>query len=171
MRSWKKKKRTNKIAKQLFRDNKNMKKYSTLILLMLSFEAAGQVIPEDVITSWGYEKNPRDPYMRVFCAGTISPLSSEYQSIRLTREQNDTAEPRFRFTLGKEIYQSKHEAQTVVSEISEPLRRTSKHSKLCDIRKAFNVGSIVYFVHTDVGGFRAEIDKVIGKVYGYLQEQ
>lgn len=140
-----------------------------LILMLASIESFGQVVSQDTLTSWGYELNPHKPYMEIFCAGSVASKSGFYQSIRATNTKSDN--PRYRFTLGQEVYDSTSEAELMVDEILQPKHRTSKHSKLCNIRKAFNDGATVYFVHTDVGSFRSETESILEKLQQEIVKQ
>lgn len=140
-----------------------MKSIICVVLLLTSIKSFAQVVTLDTITAWGYELNPHEPYMENFCAGGIVSKSGAYQSIRTIKDT--TGKPRYRFTLGKEVYQSIENAESMVTEIQNPLRRTSKHSKLCDIRRAFNIGAVVYFVHTDVNYPRQKIESILSKLY------
>lgn len=134
-----------------------------IILLLVSIESYSQVVSQNTITSWGYELSSHKPYMVSFCTGSIVSKAGFYQSIRMIKNESEI--PRYRFTLGKEMFSSTSEAELIVDEILRPKHRSSKHSKLCDIRKAFNEGATVYFVHTDVSNFRFEVENILKKLH------
>jgi hypothetical protein len=135
------------------------------MLLLASIKSFGQVADLDTISTWGYEMNPHEPYMESFCTGSIASKSGAYQSIRAKKDASNN--PRYRFTLGREVYHSVADAESMVKEILQPLRRTSKHSKLCNMRKAFNIAEVVYFVHSDVNYPNKKIESIMGKLHDY----
>ncbi len=143
-----------------------MKSIVCVMLFLVSIKSFGQVADPDTISIWGYEMNPHEPYMESFCAGSIASKSGTYQSIRTKKDASDN--PRYRFTLGREVYRSVADAELMVKEILQPLRRTSKHSKLCNMRKAFNIAEVVYFVHSDVNYLNKKFESLMGKFQKYV---
>ncbi|MBV1909970.1 MAG: hypothetical protein KUG78_11755 [Kangiellaceae bacterium] len=137
-----------------------------LLLVILSLTpqiVLGQIVENDTLKSWGYQTNPHSPYLQEFCATSIKANSSHYQSIRLTKKSVDS--PRYRFTLAKEVYQSKEAAESVVKEVKNPMRHSSKYSKMCNMRKAMNIGEVVYFVHSDVNYPEEQFEKMLNKLH------
>ncbi len=146
-----------------------MKNCLLLLLSLLGSEVYAQVVADDLLADWGYEINPNSTYLREFCVGSISTVTADYQGIRIVENKSVMDEPRLRFTLGKLVYQSIEEAEQSVTEINEPTQRSSKHAKMCDIRRAFSAGHVVYFVHTDVGLFMPEISGIMEKIHRHVQ--
>ncbi len=122
------------------------------------------IVDHTYIDSWGYELSSTTKYMSEFCAGSQSPITSEYQSIRSLKKSPELPVAFYRFTIGKEVYGSTTGATRRVAEIRKPENRSSKQSKLCDIRDAVSVGEVIYFVHTDVGIFRKELRNILDKL-------
>ncbi len=139
-----------------------------LALALLSIDAIGQGFSDEIIASWGYETNPNKKFLAGYCAGTYSPLQADYQSIRFLKNEEHANMPRYRFTLGTEVYSSPAKADAMVDQITHPPHRTSKHSKMCNMRKAFAIENVVYFVHTDVGSFRSDISNLLDTVYKHV---
>jgi len=51
-------------------------------LFLLPLNAISDVVPESVLSDWGYEKNPHEKYMEDYCKVAETPVSSAYQGIR-----------------------------------------------------------------------------------------
>ena len=137
---------------------------------MLSGSASyAQVVADEMLAAWNYEVNPQATYLSDFCVGSIKPLSAGYQGIKAIENSQNQAQVRHRFTLGKEVYQSIDQAKVSVAEINNPSQRTSKQAKMCDLRQAFNLDQVVYFVHTDVGNLYLEISDMLNKLHQYVE--
>lgn len=145
---------------------------NSLLLLFMCFTSAlhAHVVSDEVLAEWGYESNPHKKYLNDFCVGSVAPISADYQGIRAIRKPQNLSELRHRFTLGQVVYQSEDAAQTAVDAINNPARRSSKHAKMCDLRQAFNMAQVLYFVHTDVGKFSSEINVMLGMLKQQVQQ-
>lgn len=145
---------------------------NSLLLLLMWFASVlhAQVVADQVLADWEFEANPHKKYLHKFCAGSVVPISDAYQGIRTIKNKQNPSEVRHRFTLGKAVYQSIDEAQMAVAEINNPVHRSSKYAKMCDLRQAFNVAHVLYFVHTDVGNLRPEIDVMLDRLSQHVQQ-
>ena len=133
-----------------------------LLLLILSASSlvSAQIVDHKTLALWNYQVNAADNYDAILCSASVKPSQSFYQAIRSVHMSKEITDARYRFTLGKEIYTETSAAELRIKEIVEPKQKGSLYSKLCNIRQAFQSGKTVYFVHTDVGAYRSELQNI-----------
>ncbi|MBU2985210.1 hypothetical protein KO528_07595 [Saccharophagus degradans] len=147
-----------------------MIKIILLIFLFISASASSQVASTQLVGSWGYETAHNTNYLDSYCIGSKEPVDSVYQNIRSKNTSVEIGDAYYRYTLGREVFATDADAERRVMAINNPKNRNSKQSKMCDIRKAFRDGSVVYFIHTDVGAFRSEMHRLNSMLFEAMQQ-
>ncbi len=133
---------------------------SILLLLSVTFCFADSIIPEDTLLKWGYSNKKTSHYNYIFCSGDNDAKKKMIQSIKAIRPMKNKGNTFYRFTLIKENYSSIETANNRLDELKNPPHKTSKHSKLCNLVKAFRVKNTVFFIHTDAGLFITELNRM-----------
>lgn len=141
-----------------------------LFILCLTSIASAQIVDHNTLALWNYESNSAKNYDANLCSGSVKPSEAVYQTIRSIDLSKEIADARYRFTLGKEVYAEILQAELRLKEISEPQKTDSMHSKMCNIRRAFQSRNIVYFVHTDVGAYRDELKNVADLLSAFVTQ-
>ncbi len=136
---------------------------SFLIVLTPNISTASSLSAID-LSAWGYKDNSRQTYHESTCLFAFSPSGIEYRAIKSQTNSKEFGNANYRFTLTKETYPSSGEALKRVKFINQPPPSNSLISKSCNIRQAFSDENIVYFIHTDVGAFTKELNRIF-KLY------
>lgn len=137
-----------------------------LIMLFSTTTVYGEIVTKETINAWGYKENKRKIFRPQYCDPTVLNQNAEYLGIKSTFDSKELDNVKYRFTLGKETYPSVSDAKLRTSEINSSRSAKVYKSKICEIRRAAQVGYVVYFVHTDVGVFRYELRKILKKLVG-----
>jgi hypothetical protein len=127
------------------------------------------VIPETVVNEWGYRTTNSFNYMPDFCDPNIKREAQVvYQGIKSKREVYGLKYTYYRFTLIKEIYPNTRDAIKRLFLVNNPPRKSTKHEKLCYLRKGFRVDNTIFIVVTDSTRFYDdELDNILGKAKTY----
>lgn len=139
----------------------------SVLLIMLGVgvcRADPPVVDEDVLTGWDYQTVRRVSYPAFFCEETPLPQKALYQGVRSVKPHPDMEDSYWRFTLAMEVYASDQQAGRRLRAIHNPVSRNSKQRKLCDMRKGFQSGNRVYFVHTDVSAYVSQLPLLLEKL-------
>ena len=142
-----------------------------LFSFLLSNCTSADIIATETLSEWGYEKSPNSQYLSTFCLIANKPLNAVYLNIREKKGEAGEKVAVYRFTLAKEIYPTAELAKKMLLAINTPGKRGSKYSKMCAMRKGFVVNHTLYFVHTDVGGFKLKLDDMLKKFRSYIHKQ
>jgi hypothetical protein len=133
----------------------------------------GVVIPEKVLIKWGYRTTKSFNYMPDFCDPNIKREAQVlYQGIKSKKEVPGLRFTYYRFTLIKETYPNTRDAIKRLFLVNNPPRKSTKHEKLCYLRKGFRQDSTVFIVVTDSTRFYDdELDNILGKARMYQINQ
>lgn len=137
---------------------------SRLLLVFLVIASSSvfsdTIISDSQLRKWGYITLEDTLYHTSFCDGSSSVKKVDYQSIKSLTPVEGYENTYYRFTLARENYNSSKLTAARHDELMNPVKKTSKHSKLCNIRKSFFVENEVFFVHTDAGMFVSELNRI-----------
>lgn len=122
--------------------------------------SAENIIAASELNVLGYSSLKRINYLASFCEIPLAVKATNYQSIKSLTPSTKGGNIYYHFTLVEEKYNSANEVSSRLEQLNNPARRTSKHSKLCDLTKSFHVGNSVYFVHTDASIFVDKLDSI-----------
>ncbi len=155
----------------------DMKKISILILLIWAMPAcAGDYllfIPDEVVNKWGYRTTKSFNYLPDFYDPNIKEAAQVfYQGIKSKKEVPGLRNTYYRFTLIKEKYPDKPSAIKRLYLVNHPPRKSTKHEKLCYLRKGFRIESTIFIVVTDSTRFYDdELGNIINKAKSYQTNQ
>ena len=140
-----------------------MKYLLTVLLTLISTSVfSGNIVPEEVLKNWGYAGQNNHKYMNSFCGPKLNNIAQiSYQGIKSVLPTEINSNTYSRFTLIKEVYPSIKSAQRRLTEVKSPTKKTSKHSKLCNLRQAMQFKKTVYIVHTDSSLFINKLTNIL----------
>lgn len=145
-------------------------KYMFFLLSLVPLCVHAVTFDEIEIASWGYKDTKKSPYNKNICQQELTPQQDSYRAIKSIRLSKELPDSYYRFTLVKEEYADKKQAQDRISVVNNPPQSNSLISKSCNIRKGYLLNKTVYFVHTDVGVFRNELEKILDFLVQQLKE-
>lgn len=137
------------------------------LVILLGASVARAEIPvvnEAVLSGWGFQATQRVSYPESFCEEEPLPEKALYQGVRSAKPHPDREDSYWRFTLAMEAYASDKQAMQRLHSIHHPENRNSKQRKLCDMRKGFRDGNRIYFVHTNVSAYAAQLPALLEKL-------
>ncbi|MCF6189350.1 MAG: hypothetical protein L3J51_02600 [Cocleimonas sp.] len=126
------------------------------------------ILSEKDFSSMGYRITKRHKYSGL-CQSyeKTNPKDVSIQGIKSIKPIKDSTNTYYRFALIKETYAD----ETIASRNFETIKRlkaNSWYSKSCGIKKGVRLKNILYFLSTDVGIFRPELDVVLKKIIDRL---
>ncbi len=119
------------------------------------------------IDTLGYHSVRQLYYDAEFCDPDLPVKFADYQSIRSVWPTREGGATYYRFTIILERYASESEANERWQALQAPDNRSSKHAKMCRIKKSFVWRDTVVSVHTDAALFMDEQVRVLE----YFQQQ
>ena len=122
------------------------------------------IVDKTELSEWGYRSSDNVTYSAMLCGNSLSPQKTVHQSIKSLASLQGHSNTYYRFTLAMEEYETSDEVRRRLNELEHPIHRSSKHAKLCNLRKSFAAGKRVYFVHTDASLFLGELPRILERL-------
>jgi len=116
--------------------------------------SSSNLVSTETLARWGYRPLTTLTYLKSYCdKSTIVKRYVRYQAIKSVKPVPEHSHLYYRYTLIVESYRTESEVNSRLTALRNPANISSKHAKLCNLRKIFSDRNNIYMVHTDAGVF------------------